>query len=72
MKKLKISLLNISFIFFLLFIVCITNNIYNNLSYQFIDSNYIQHVLPKYFNLLKVYSMPINNINFHENQLESP
>lgn len=71
MKKLKISLLNISFIFFLLFIVCITNNIYNNLSYQFIDSNYIQHVLPKYFNLLKVYSMPINNINFHENQIDS-
>ena len=70
MKKLKVSLLSISFIFFLFFIVYLTNNY--NLFYQFIDSNYIQHILPKYFNSLKTYLILVTNINYHENQIDSP
>ncbi len=70
MKRLKISLLNISCIFFLLTILYI--NINNNISYQFIESNNIQQLLPIYFNYLKAESMLMNKINLPENQSDLP
>ena len=66
MKRLKISLLNISCIFFLLTILYI--NINNNISYQFIESNNIPQLLPISFNYLTAESMFMNKINLPENQ----
>ena len=66
MRKLKINLINISCIFFLLTILYI--NINNHLSYQFIESNNIQKLLPIHFNYLKAESMVMNKINLTEPQ----
>jgi len=66
MKRLKISLLNIFGIFFLLTILYINNN--NNISYQFIESNHIQQLLPTSFNYLKTDSILMTKINLSENK----